>query len=51
MLNILNLKTAGYPFEKNDLSPEEWKDLGRLVDIVEHDRRKQPIPVYMVKIA
>ena len=30
MLRIRNLQMAGYPFDKNDLSPEEWEDLGRL---------------------
>ncbi|MCE5212102.1 MAG: hypothetical protein LLG40_11155 [Deltaproteobacteria bacterium] len=50
MLRILNLKRAGYPFQKNDLSPEEWADLGQMVESNENISRQQATPVYLVKI-
>ncbi|MGD0020832.1 MAG: hypothetical protein ABSC54_00870 [Smithellaceae bacterium] len=34
MLRIRNLQAAGYPFGKNDLTAEEWEDLGKLNDIL-----------------
>jgi hypothetical protein len=30
MFRIRNLQMAGYPFGKDDLSFEEWEDLGAL---------------------
>lgn len=30
MLRIRHWKNAGYPFRANDLTLEEWEDLGRL---------------------
>jgi hypothetical protein len=50
MLHIRSLKKAGYPFGKNDLSVEEWEDLGMLEDVIEESERKQPRPVYMVEV-
>jgi hypothetical protein len=50
MLRIRALKKAGYPFGKNDLSVEEWEDLGRLEDVLAESERKQPRPVYLVEI-
>jgi len=29
------LKLAGYPFRANDLTPEEWNDLGRAEEIMQ----------------
>ncbi len=37
MLRILNLDRAGYPFEADDLTLEEWFDLGRF-----KEQLKQP---------
>jgi len=31
---IRTLKNAGYPFGKNDLTMEEWQDLGRLEEVL-----------------
>lgn len=28
MLRIYNMQNAGYPFDRNDLTVEEWLDLG-----------------------
>ena len=30
LFRVRMLRMAGYPFEANDLAPEEWEDLGRL---------------------
>jgi len=30
MLNLYGLQQAGYPFEADDLTLEEWQDLGRI---------------------
>lgn len=30
LLNLKALKTAGYPMQANDLTYDEWKDLGRV---------------------
>ncbi|MBU1193961.1 MAG: hypothetical protein KKE62_01990 [Proteobacteria bacterium] len=30
LLENRNLRVAGYPFEANDFTYEEWRDLGRL---------------------
>jgi hypothetical protein len=30
LLNMFELQRGGYPFEKNDLTLEEWIDLGRI---------------------
>lgn len=46
----MNLKRAGYPFGKNDLMPTEWDDLGRLVESIDNINRRQPVPVYLVKL-
>jgi hypothetical protein len=29
-MRVYNLQQGGYPFRKNDLSIEEWEDLGRM---------------------
>ena len=30
MFRLHHLKLAGYPFKADDLSPEEWEDLGKV---------------------
>ncbi|GBC62485.1 hypothetical protein DENIS_3457 [Desulfonema ishimotonii] len=30
MIRAYNLQQAGFPFEKNDLTLEEWADLGQV---------------------
>ena len=30
MIRIYNLQQGGFPFQKNDLTLEEWEDLGRV---------------------
>jgi hypothetical protein len=49
-VHIRVLKKAGYPFGKNDLSVEEWEDLGKLEDIISEKERSQPRPVYLVTV-
>ncbi len=34
MFRIRQLKEAGYPFGKNDLTLEEWMDLGTVEEIM-----------------
>ena len=34
MFRIRHLKIAGYPFTANDLTLEEWEDLGRVEDVL-----------------
>jgi hypothetical protein len=34
MFRIRRLKTAGYPFGPNDLTPEEWSDLGLIEEMM-----------------
>lgn len=31
---------AGYPFRTNDLTPEEWEDLGMVEDLVRQQDKK-----------
>jgi hypothetical protein len=38
LLYLHTLKAAGYPFSPNDLTPEEWLDLGRIELGLNHDR-------------
>lgn len=38
MLDVYALQQGGYPFEANDLTIDEWRDLGRLAKIL------NPIP-------
>ena len=30
LLRIRGMRMAGYPFEPDDLTPEEWEDLGKV---------------------
>ena len=30
LLRIRGLRMAGYPFKANDLTPEEWEDMGKV---------------------
>ncbi|MFA5753986.1 MAG: hypothetical protein WC905_01315 [Patescibacteria group bacterium] len=48
IMKLVGLMAAGYPFGKNDLTFEEWEDLGTMMDILENKKREKPIPVYMV---
>jgi len=34
LFRLRRLRMAGYPFEANDLTVEEWMDLGRIEEIV-----------------
>jgi hypothetical protein len=34
MFGLRRLRLAGYPFGKNDLTPEEWADLGMIEDML-----------------
>ncbi|MFA5423036.1 MAG: hypothetical protein WC374_04195 [Phycisphaerae bacterium] len=46
----MGLKRAGYPFKKNDLTVEEWRDLGRLEEVINEKELNQPRPVYLVEV-
>ncbi len=35
LIDLRRLKKAGYPFDKNDLSYDEWMDLGLLNEMME----------------
>lgn len=48
-MKLVNLKSAGYPFEKNDLSPEDWEDMGIMTDVLRNNEKNKPVPVYIVK--
>ena len=39
LLRLRTLKAAGFPFRANDLTPEEWLDLGRIEQEFEYDRQ------------
>ena len=39
LLRLRTLKAAGFPFRANDLTPEEWLDLGRIEQELEYDRQ------------
>ena len=44
IMSLYQLQRGGYPFERNDLTIEEWKDLGTLNDemrIVEFGMRNR----------
>lgn len=34
LLGLRTLRMAGYPFEANDLTMEEWGDLGRIEEMI-----------------
>ena len=34
LLRLRQMQTGGYPFRANDLTIEEWIDLGRLADVL-----------------
>jgi hypothetical protein len=38
MFRLRHLKLAGYPFKANDLSLEEWEDLGKIEDWMQHGK-------------
>jgi hypothetical protein len=50
MMRIVQLQEAGYPLRANDLTPAEWEDLGVLVNSINDNRRKEPMPVYLIKL-
>jgi hypothetical protein len=39
LMYLRNLQKGGYPFKANDLSLEEWIDLGMLNDLIERKSR------------
>lgn len=39
LLGLHLLKSGGYPFGKNDLPPETWRDLGELHHYLEDKRQ------------
>lgn len=39
LVGLLLLKNGGYPFDKNDLPPETWSDLGALHHYLEDKRQ------------
>ena len=49
MFRIRHFKNAGYPFGKNDLTIEEWEDLGKLEDVMRELNDRIPRPVYLLK--
>jgi hypothetical protein len=42
-LRLRQLKLAGYPFRANDLTLEEWADLGNLEDVMAGKEKTQEI--------
>lgn len=38
LLRLRALKAAGYPFKADDLSPEDWLDLGKVILCLETPR-------------
>jgi len=47
---IRRLRLAGYPFRANDLTPEEWDDLGLLEEYETRADTSRPRPVMMVRM-
>jgi len=41
MFQIRHLKNAGYPFAANDLTPEEWTDLGTVEEMMKWPTKAQ----------
>jgi hypothetical protein len=39
MINLYQLQQAGYPFAADDLTLEEWTDLGRIRSALEQQQR------------
>ena len=47
---IRRRRLAGYPFRANDLTPEEWDDLGLLEEYETRADTSRPRPVMMVRM-
>jgi len=46
-LDIRRLQKAGYPFEANDLTLEEWDDLGTVNELIEQLEKEQMMKMRM----
>ena len=40
-MELRRLQKAGYPFRANDLTPEEWEDLGDVNELIEQIEKQQ----------
>jgi len=40
LFEIRRLRAAGYPYQKNDLTLEQWEDLGMMEDMMQGRRKK-----------
>lgn len=49
LLRLRHLRRAGFPLRADDLTLEEWMDLGRLDDALANVPAT-PAPVYLVKM-
>jgi hypothetical protein len=48
LLKLRRLQQGGYPFEANDLSLEEWEELGMVNEIIEQAQKEGLLGLFKI---